>query len=196
MAINPYESPSESPLPEQGPAVDDTVLRFDVQMEDMNAFQRYCYRHSWVMRRRRHISMAIWGVLFFAMNYLVFSELQWFLQLTFAIVLTTIAVAFVVVLDKWSFFYQVRNNLRNMDLSGLICDHELRLEDTFLMEATTVNVTRHAYDRIPSVEESPDHAFIFISPLQAHTIPKQRISQGDLSRFLTQLRQRIEAAKG
>ncbi|MEX1039903.1 MAG: YcxB family protein [Pirellulaceae bacterium] len=196
MSINPYESPSESTSPGLEPDADDAVLRFEVQIEDVKAFQQYYYRHSRAMRKRRYISMAIWGFAFFAMNYLLFREMHWFLQLTFTIALTTIATTFYVILNKWSYFYQSRNNLRNMDLSALICDHELRQEDEFLIEVTTVNVSRHAYDKLHSVEESPNHAFIFMSPLQAHVIPKQRITQGDLTRFLPLLRERIEAAKG
>jgi hypothetical protein len=195
MSINPYESPSESPSPEPGPDAENTVLRFDLETEDLDAFQWYHYKHSWLMRKARYRLLGILAVPMFLANLLLFSEFSWLPQFAFSLMLAAVFIALLAVLYRWAHFRQIRVHMRHMDLSGLICEHELRLEETFLMEVTTVNVSRHAYDRIHSIEESADHAFIFISPIQAHVIPKQRVLQGDLTRFLTELRRRIDAVR-
>jgi hypothetical protein len=56
--------------------------------------------------------------------------------------------------------------------AGMFGPHELTIETSSLIEKTDVNESRHAWSAIDRVIETDDYAFIYLSSVQAHIIPR------------------------
>jgi phosphate/sulfate permease len=69
----------------------------------------------------------------------------------------------------------------------VVCEHELRLEETELVESTTLTAHRIAYRGILRVERDSEHAFIFIDRFLAHIVPVLRATEGNVEEFLSEL---------
>jgi hypothetical protein len=69
----------------------------------------------------------------------------------------------------------------------VVCEHELRLEETELVESTTLTAHRIAYRGILRVERKSEHAFIFIDKFLAHIVPVLRVAEGNAEEFLADL---------
>jgi hypothetical protein len=94
---------------------------------------------------------------------------------------------------KWFDFAvqrQTRKLLKEGDNNGIIGFHQLRCSDEYLTEITEVNESKHKLSAIKRIEETAEYAFIYITAMQAHVIPKKRIVSGDFGHFLTCLRSR------
>jgi hypothetical protein len=69
----------------------------------------------------------------------------------------------------------------------VVCEHELRLEETELVESTSLTAHRIAYRGILRVERKSEHAFIFIDRFLAHIVPTLRVTEGNADEFLADL---------
>ena len=78
---------------------------------------------------------------------------------------------------------------------GVLGNHELELNEQSLVERTSVNEMRHALSAIDKIEETAEYAFVFISAVQAHIIPKRRVAVDQADQFVSVLRQAVAEAK-
>jgi hypothetical protein len=68
-----------------------------------------------------------------------------------------------------------------------VCEHELRLENTELVESTSLTGHRIGYRGIVRVVRATEHAFIFLDTFLAHIVPVRRITEGNPEQFSTEL---------
>lgn len=71
---------------------------------------------------------------------------------------------------------------------GVLGQHEIEIDASGLWERSEVSETRHAWRGIERIEESDDYAFIYVTSMSAHVIPKQSVTQGDPETFLLHAR--------
>ncbi|MDD4735785.1 MAG: YcxB family protein [Kiritimatiellae bacterium] len=73
-----------------------------------------------------------------------------------------------------------------------MCRHELELTEAGLVERTDVGEHHVLFQGIERVDSTATHSYLFIGTMQAHVIPHAKITEGDLSAFLDELKRRMK----
>lgn len=79
---------------------------------------------------------------------------------------------------------QIRRLYKEGANKGVIGRHELEIDDDGLVERTEVNETRQSWRGVERIAETDEHAFIYISSMAAHVIPKHSMTVGDPDAFI------------
>jgi hypothetical protein len=190
MTVNPYESPkvrTETSLSDSSFSDDDRVLRYSVEFDDIMEFQKFHFAHSPTMRIHRYGQMGFWAMVTAIYCVVSLPEFSFSYRLATAAVLGALTAMGVWALLKWSIASQMRQLSREGCSDGIVGDHELRIDEKGLTEITSVNESRHAFSGIVRIEDTRDHAFIYISAIQAYVIPKNRVASGDVVGFVERL---------
>ena len=82
--------------------------------------------------------------------------------------------------------------LREGSGKGIIGEHILEQTDTELIERTSVNEMKTNIASLERIETSSEHAFIYISSIHAHVIPRLSVIEGDFDAFLHELNRKRE----
>ena len=94
------------------------------------------------------------------------------------------------------FTRELRKNARRLysggATQGLLGWHRLTLEPDVLREESTVGAQTTEYTSIERIFEGDALVLVYVNSLQAHVIPREKISAGDLERFLGALRARLQ----
>jgi hypothetical protein len=89
-----------------------------------------------------------------------------------------------------------RQNARRIYADGknrsIIGWHRLTLEDDSLREESEGGSQYTKYSTIERIVETDAFVYVYISAVQAHVVPRTRLSSGDLTAFLSTLRERLE----
>jgi hypothetical protein len=72
---------------------------------------------------------------------------------------------------------------------GTLGQHELEIDDNGLVERTEVNETRQSWNGVERIAETDERAFIYVSSMMAHVIPKKSLSAGDPDAFIARAKQ-------
>lgn len=89
---------------------------------------------------------------------------------------------------------QVRRLYKEGTNKGVFGQHEIEIDDEGLVERTEVNETRQSWQGVERVGETDEYAFIYISSVMAHVIPKRPGIDGDPDEFITRAKQMWLAA--
>ena len=76
---------------------------------------------------------------------------------------------------------------------GIVCHHELELVGDGFIERTEVNETKTTWEGIEGIESTEEYTFIYTGAMQAYTIPKAGVVEGDYEEFVAELMRRHEA---
>jgi hypothetical protein len=166
-------------------------LRFEIAIDDIMAFYRYHFAHSPTIRNQKLLLIAFVAAIAITASLIIDSEVERTTQVIYAIVFTVVFGAYFHFRHGTSLEKQAKKLIAEGKNDGMLGTHQLTIEENALCEKTDVNETRHAWSAIDRVEETEDHAFIYISSIQAHVIPKHQISQGDYDSFIANVRQRV-----
>ena len=79
---------------------------------------------------------------------------------------------------------------------GAVGWHQLTLDQLALLEESETGSQTTKYSALHRLAETQDHVFLYISPTQAHIIPRKKVTLGDVQRFLSELRDRIREGAG
>ena len=79
---------------------------------------------------------------------------------------------------------QVRNFLKEGANKGMIGEHELEIDEQGLFERTAFNESRQSWACVERIERTETHAFIYISSMAAHVIPRDSATVGDFEPFV------------
>jgi hypothetical protein len=193
MTINPYQSPADPAVPRDvtGVVMDVTVLRFDLEMEDLIAFSRFHYDRSPVIRKQYFGVFVITAAVIFFGFLMVFDDMDLLARIVLAGPNALVGGMLMYYWSKRSMPSQMRQLLEEGDNSSVFGQIELRLENDAFVEIGRSNESRYAFEGIKRVGETPDHAFLYTSALQAIVIPKEKIVTGDVGQFMTVLRRRV-----
>ncbi|MDY6898800.1 MAG: YcxB family protein, partial [Cyanobacteriota bacterium] len=96
-----------------------------------------------------------------------------------------------------SYYYSsIKRNAKKMlregSGKGIIGEHILELTNTEIIERTNFNEMKTNIASLERVETSSVHAFIYISSIHAHVIPRSSIIEGNFEAFLQELNRKIE----
>ena len=72
---------------------------------------------------------------------------------------------------------------------GTLGEHELEIDDNGLVERTEVTETRQSWHGVERIVETDEHAFIYVSSMMAHVIPKHSVIAGDPNEFIARAKQ-------
>lgn len=102
-------------------------------------------------------------------------------------------VSFVVLwlVSPWLWSRAVRKNVRRMARNNGLGEpgaRQLFADDRGLRQESANGETLRSWSGISRIDETPEHAFIYIGPVQAFVIPK-RIGEPDVSAFTANVRQ-------
>jgi|GEM_PF-2033115 len=166
-------------------------LQFDVTLDDLVEFQRHFYTTSKPLRRQQ--SWIIIGLSAFAVatSLLVNSTLPVELRLVIAALFIVPLPLFFRLVMPLALRFGIRRLLNEDSAGGMLGRRDLTADEDGLTEITDVNETRHRWPAITQVDETDTHDYLFISALQAHVIPKDRIFSGNLDEFLQFAREMV-----
>lgn len=156
-------------------------IEFELMPEDFVSFNMHAIATSEFGRRQlrnSRIATSALGAFLTAALLIAIGDL---------IAAPIIAVIVGVILWLWaprSIRRSMARNLTKSSLSlGVAGAYSLTSEDAGLREHNPSGSSFVEWPSVHAVHETETHVFIYIAPLQAHVVPKQRV-QGDLDAFL------------
>jgi YcxB-like protein len=169
------------------------ILRYNVSIDDIVAFNTYHCDHSPTIRRQKIFvagtidALVILAGAFYAKSndepaILAFAGL-------FAVIFTVL---------YWVLFRRCLARSANRLISegstkGVVGPHELEITDSDLIERTEVNESKHSWRGLHRVVDTPEYLFIYVTALMAHVVPKQSVTAGDIDAFLQKANTQWEA---
>ena len=163
------------------------ILRYENSLDDMIAFNRYHCAHSPTVKKTIYTSM-FWVLVLVLIGSLFISPTEEFSRP----IITAGAIVFaglLIVVLRYNYSVTMDRQVRRLYSEGMnkgtICQHELQVDESGLVERTEFNEIRHSWQGIERIAETDEYAFIYISAVAAHVIPKYSVSAGDSDEFLT-----------
>lgn len=170
-------------------------LHYRLTLEDVVAFNRYHFAHSPLMKRNRMLGILVHIMVLLMVGIIGSILLQEALILIPALILLALSVFLHVPRQIRHFDKQVRKFYQEGSNKSLLGDKELELTETTLIETTTFGETRKNLYAIEKVVATDEYAFIYVSAVGAHIIPRAAVSKGDFDAFLATLQDRVLAVK-
>jgi hypothetical protein len=147
------------------------TITYNLEPNDIRAFQKYALKHLPSARRRRYITAAI--VVAWSLWVTLTSEHKEIGFLIFSFCMYML-VGWAIIRLLW--FCSVRivqwRSLKFDEHKSLLCEHTITLEDDAIVEATPYGEARNLWSGIYQVVDAADYIYIFITPDSAHIIPK------------------------
>ena len=163
-------------------------IQFDLTVEDYLAFQLFHSQNSPAMKQQKAVCrvfvvVAICSVLFLNQRLAVL-PLGWPITCVAAIAITVVFLASYEYLLQFSVKRLARRLIEEGSTQGVTGEHELEISEAALIERTTISESQHAWEGLADIQETDRFALIYISSLQAHVIPRERVIQGDYRTFV------------
>jgi len=167
-------------------------VEYENTIDDLLAFCKFAYARSPTIRIQRRLGVVIVAL------YAVWLSLT--IESDFALTARLILAAFssvglglvcYLLIDRAA-VWQTKRMYREGKTEGLLGSHKLTIGDDSLVETTSVNETRVQWSGIDEVAETDTHAFIFVSALQAHIIPRHQLAVADYEAFIGEVQRRTQ----
>ncbi len=68
----------------------------------------------------------------------------------------------------------------------------MEVDDTGITDRSEVGHRCTYWRGIERVEETKDHAFVYLGPFTAHVIPRHSVQEGDFDAFVQEVRSRLQ----
>ena len=167
------------------------LIKYDVTIEDLVAFNRYHCAHSPTVKKSKRTFVIYLPAL------LVF--IAAFVSPTEEVSRSVLVAITVVIAGALSIFFnysltsaldrQARRLYKEGESKGLLGQHEVEIDNNGFVERTEVNETRQLWQGVEKIVETNEYAFIYISSMLAHVIPKLSITAGDPEAFIARAKQ-------
>lgn len=163
-------------------------ITYDLTIDDMVAFNQYHNSTSPTVKRTKYRLIFVASFIAIGLSLVIkptpeFTRLE---MVTVAVGYSIFCFLLTLYLFRSSARRFIPRLLKESSNKGLIGWHELEVDKDGLVEKTEVNETRHSWLGISKIVETETHAFIFVSSIMAHVIPKNSISSGNVDQFITQ----------
>ena len=157
-------------------------------MDDILAFHRYHFAHSRTIQNQKYLVIALVSFLVLGASVVVDSDIP-----TATLLVAGIAFSLLFgVIFHFTFTYSLERQARKLlsegRTDGMLGTHELEIDTDGLTERTDVNESRQVWSAFDRIEETDDYAFLYISSIQAHVIPKNNVAAGDPDQFIDRVR--------
>lgn len=170
-------------------------IRYSLEIGDIMQFARFHFRKSPAARRMFLLQLILWPLFVFFAGYMIGTASD---PLTRAIPAVAGAL-FVAATIPWvhsrSITRQVRKMYEEGPTVGLFGVHTLAIEEDGLRESSEGGEQFARWPAIYRVVESDTHAFIYLSPVLAHVIPRASLDPPLLAAFLDEVRKRAVASQ-
>ena len=171
------------------------LLQYELTVDDLVAFNRYHCAQSPSVRRTKYAAMFVVAMMLIAASYLIPATADVSRGVIFALAIGfagLFAVIFNVTYPA-SMDRAIRRMCREGANKGLVGRHELEIDAEGLIERTEFNETRQSWRGVERIGETDDYAFIYISAIMAHVIPRQTVIAGDPDAFIARAKQLWQA---
>ncbi len=165
---------------------------YDNTIDDLLAFCKFAYARSPSIRNQKRLGVVIVALYTVWYGLTIESDLALTTRLVLA-AFSSVGLGFVcyLLMDRAA-VWQTKKMYREGKTEGLLGSHKLTIGDDSLVETTSVNETRVQWSGIDEVAETDTHAFIFISALQAHIIPRHQLAVADYEAFIGEVQKRMQ----
>lgn len=124
---------------------------------------------------------------------LVLAEVSW---VVFALVFTVIYLWLLPKTTRYAIEMSVRKLLSEGRNEGILCEHELELTPSELIERTAVSELHSALSSLEGWLSTATHTFVYTSSHAGHMIPRHAVSEGDYDAFTSLVRERVSPRMG
>lgn len=169
------------------------AIVFLVNVDDIVAFNLHHLKHSRQGRRSIVTGILICIVLALALRGYANATVGHTIGIVALAINILVLSAMYVALLLWMTARQVRRNYSDDKPNASTGRHELTLKDDELVEISETGSRSARYDSIRNIDETEQHVFVYLGPLEAHIIPKSTDIRG-LDGFMDELRSRVAAA--
>jgi hypothetical protein len=175
-------------------------IRYEITIDDVVAFQMHHVAHSKTIQRQKSILIGIVGFACLIAAIFIFAIEPNVLLAAITAVITS-AVSFGLLAYTFNVSYRrgierlARDLLAEGGNRGILGVHEIRIDDTGVTEWTAVSESRHTWHGIDQIVETDEYAFLYISALQAHVIPKHAVIAGDPTKFIQRARELLDSSR-
>jgi hypothetical protein len=167
------------------------TIEYENSFEDLLEFNAFHIRTSRAGRRLRRIvaAMAAAVILAFGISFSVSAEIPWMIVLfvPFAVAAAAASQSLLERSIRKSAGRLYRDG-RNVGMTGW---HRLSIIDGELREESSAGSQITRLGAIEKISETPDSAYIYVSAIAAHVVPKNCVSKGDIGSFLSALRRHV-----
>ncbi len=198
MDINPYESPKllqKASLDVVVQADESSFIKYDITLDDVTAFCRHFIANSRAVRNQEYFTIAVICFIAVVGSLSLVPDFGLGISIMGGVASATFFAFLYHFASRYAFVRQSQKTMLGGSTRGILGIHELELEEKYLIERTEVNASRQALSSIDRIEETDDHAFLFVSALQAHVIPKHRLVVGNASQFVKRARDLVAQAQ-
>lgn len=150
----------------------DIIAFFDYSMKKNSTFKNVnIFNYLFIF------AVSYWQLLYAVLFNDFLYNFNW-TQFIFYIVVGTITFGFALTLSK-TIAYFIGQYIKNSTAKkhtrgdGVLGEHTIEIKENFLIETTDVNQTQHSWKGVDRIEENENYIFIYISPVNAHIIPKK-----------------------
>lgn len=171
------------------------IIRYNVSVEDIVAFNTYHCDLSPTVRRQRFIVAGTIDLLLILAGAFYAKANNQPTILVFACLFAVIFTVLYWVLFRRCIARTTTRLITEGSTLGIVGPHELEITDSFLIERTEVNESKHAWKGLQRIVHMPDHLIIYVTALTAYVIPKQSVTAGDVDEFLRSATSHWEAQK-
>lgn len=168
-----------------------TAIEFDNTIDDLTKFNAYHLRSpaGASLRRMQLVVMLLVTIAIATLAAVVTGRLFYFGIIPFAFGASYLVRPWL--LDR-TVRATVKMQLASANTGGLIGWHKLTLEEDALREDCTTGSMSSTYSTIDKIAETDDMVYVYVNALQAHVIPRANVPADELSKFLEELREKID----
>ncbi len=181
-------------------------ITYELKENDIKAFFDYSLKTNSVVKKLNVFNyLFIFAISYWQLLYAVlFADFLSFFNWTHFLVYLftgTVTFGFVLALSKTIAYVTNRyvgtaSAKKHTHGDGVLGEHLIKLKENYLVEVTDVNETQNSWKGVDRIEENDDYIFIYISPMNAHIIPKRCFSnQSDASMFYDEAKRLRDTAK-
>ncbi len=167
-------------------------IRYTNTLDDYMVFQKYHHHNKTVGSRklRRWFVGGLCLLLWAKMSVRGFGEHGYASIINGAILAVLAGAGYFLIVNVYEFFWfkRLERSMRNTENNGFICEHELEIADTELVERNYMGVQTVKLEIIEKICDIDNYTFIYINSIAGHVLPEGRMVEGDYNDFVTRLR--------
>lgn len=157
---------------------------YRVEMQDIVAFNQYNLEDTGTLKSLRLKTIVIGCVIIAVLG-------GWQYRVTESIDPIITGAIFAIIFSTWILKRDFRVSPKKIQKiyggdtnKGVLCQHQIELVDDGLIESTSLGEQKTTYSGIEKIDQTDTHGFIFIGTMNAHTIPRDGVIEGDFDEFM------------
>lgn len=168
-------------------------LGYTVEMPDLVAFNQYHLDHSDFVKSRRRKGIALVCGIYGILGTVHSLAKQSFVPI---VIWSLLAVLYSLWYSRASRRASPKSvqKLYGADKNkGVLCEHEIEILEDGVVERTPFGEHKTTFLGIERIIQTDTHGFVFIGTMNAHVIPKARVTNGDYDAFMRIMSEKWES---